>query len=378
MDPPSQDSTKNKEKRIINIHKEEDKPILKKPVPININTGTRDSREEEKCSSSKSTPIMPINLKDYSTSIQLPPALNGYTKTQPQPVHIVKKTESPQIVHINQAPKSTHEIKVPEITKVHNIEAKEAHARAEKKRETDINLLGIMNSKNGLPFTVGTKIYTNKEVVGIAEDMHHEFKHFKTMDIGYLEILIEKYVTSFLNSQGGTLYLGIDDRGHALGVRLDRKMFDEIAIAFDRKLKHFTPPVRADQYQIRANYIYDKRNGLYVTDHYIIEIEIKKGDPSDLYFNDKKDSFIRKQASSILLQPAAIKDEIIARTKRQMSRNLVGLLKDSGFEESLKRQSKTDLEDIKTILEQKIHFIENLILEDEGAYDEHLKKLERL
>jgi len=44
----------------------------------------------------------------------------------------------------------------------------------------------------------------------------------------------------------------------------------------------------------------------------------------------------------------------------------------------LKRQSKEDLEEIKIIFEQKIKFINNLILADEGAYDEHLQKLERL
>jgi len=274
-------------------------------------------KEEEKTSSNQI-----VNIKEYSTANQLPSALNGYAKPKPVsvPVSVLanvnintpKKAEPVQIVHVNHQsnkPPPIQEIKpiTTEVPRVQNIEAVETQVRLEKKRETDVNLLGILNSKNGLPFTIGTKIYIYKETVDIAENMHHEFKHFKITSIDYIEGLIEKYVTSFLNSQGGTLYLGINDDGLALGIRLDRKLFDEIAIAFDRKLKHFTPPVRADQYQIRANYIYDKRAGTYLTDHYILEIEIKKGDPADLYFNDKKDSFIRKQASSIVLQPAAIK-----------------------------------------------------------------------
>ncbi len=286
---------------------------IKRITPIN--------KEEEKTSSTQTPQIV-----NYSTISQLPTALNGYAKTKPISVPVVanvntiintpKRIEPVQIVHVNhqqqqqnQKSQPIQEIKpiVTEVPKVQTVEAAENQIRLEKKRETDVNLLGILNSKNGLPFTVGTKIYIYKERVEMAENMHHEFKHFKTTSIDYIEGLIEKYVTSFLNSQGGTLYLGINDDGLALGIRLDRKLFDEIVVAFDRKLKHFTPPVRADQYHIRANYIYDKRYGTYLTDHYVLEIEIKRGDPADLYFNDKKDSFIRKQASSIILQPNAIK-----------------------------------------------------------------------
>ena len=160
-------------------------------------------------------------------------------------------------------------------------------------------------TSNDIPLMTDSKIYLFGERVDINENRQNEFKCFRSHF--NLEELIEKYVCSFLNSKGGTLYLGINDDGIACGVRMDRKSLDDLSITFDRKLKGFSPPVRADQYSIRANYMYDNKKQDFVKDFYVIEIQIVQGDPCELYFTDKNGCYIRKQASSIFLQPNGIK-----------------------------------------------------------------------
>ena len=194
-----------------------------------------------------------------------------------------------------------------EVPKIYDVETIESQMKSHNASEPPIELNGHAEPENNQSILYGTRTYYAGEKTDITENMQNEFKYFKSLSISYLEDLIEKYVCSFLNSKGGTLYLGITDDGTVHGIKLTRRNLDEISVAFDRKLKNFTPPIRADQYCIKANFVKDRRSNSSIRDLYIMEIEIKQGDPSDLYFTDMKECFIRKQASSILLQPAAIK-----------------------------------------------------------------------
>jgi predicted HTH transcriptional regulator len=44
---------------------------------------------------------------------------------------------------------------------------------------------------------------------------------------------VQHYVNAFLNSDGGTLYFGIDDDGRVLGVPLNRKQRDHLRLRID-------------------------------------------------------------------------------------------------------------------------------------------------
>jgi predicted HTH transcriptional regulator len=45
----------------------------------------------------------------------------------------------------------------------------------------------------------------------IIEDRHHEFKNFRDIINNSITAVVMKYIASFLNSEGGVLYIGIDD-----------------------------------------------------------------------------------------------------------------------------------------------------------------------
>ena len=160
--------------------------------------------------------------------------------------------------------------------------------------------------KYDIPFSYGSKVYHYGDQVDVNENNENEFKCFRTNCYEHMEMLIEKYVCSFLNSNGGTIYLGVTDEGKVIGLRLDRRFLNELSEAFSQKLREFYPRVSSTQYSITANQLRNK-NGWPSRDWYVIQIRVEPGDPTELYFNDRKESFIRKQASSIFLPPMAIK-----------------------------------------------------------------------
>jgi len=46
-----------------------------------------------------------------------------------------------------------------------------------------------------------------------------------------------------LNTEGGTLYFGIEDDGKVTGCRLDRKSIDELRSKMSQTMRRFYPPV---------------------------------------------------------------------------------------------------------------------------------------
>lgn len=49
------------------------------------------------------------------------------------------------------------------------------------------------------------------EQLKIVEDRTHEFKMFKEKDPKRIATLVLEYISAFLNSDGGSIYLGIND-----------------------------------------------------------------------------------------------------------------------------------------------------------------------
>ena len=45
--------------------------------------------------------------------------------------------------------------------------------------------------------------------------------------------MIERYISAFLNTNGGTLYFGISDNGIINGIKLSRKNIDDLKLKVD-------------------------------------------------------------------------------------------------------------------------------------------------
>ncbi|KAJ7399331.1 Schlafen family member 13 [Pitangus sulphuratus] len=60
------------------------------------------------------------------------------------------------------------------------------------------------------------------EVLGFTETTHIEFKEYSTMNIlEYMNKTLPKYVSAFANTEGGYLFLGVDDNGKVAGTHIN-------------------------------------------------------------------------------------------------------------------------------------------------------------
>ncbi|KAM8796054.1 schlafen-like protein 1 [Eudromia elegans] len=68
--------------------------------------------------------------------------------------------------------------------------------------------------------------------------------------LGTLKHHVRKYVCAFLNSEGGSLFVGVEDTGFVHGVRCGHREEDRIRLLVDSILKGFKPQVFPDTYSL--------------------------------------------------------------------------------------------------------------------------------
>ena len=84
------------------------------------------------------------------------------------------------------------------------------------------------------------------------EDRHTEFKsllssHHVEERVSWL---VEKNVCAYANSEGGWLYVGVDDSGVVEGLWLDKRKRDELKRRVDSVMHHMSPPIDTQLYHI--------------------------------------------------------------------------------------------------------------------------------
>lgn len=149
--------------------------------------------------------------------------------------------------------------------------------------------------------------YIQGKELKIFEDRHNEFKDTKAknFDISMACQNIATYVSAFLNTEGGKIYYGISDSGVVSGIKLVRRTRDLFTQSLDGILNRFDPPLRPDLYKITYQPVY-AANHEPLNNTYIIEIEVKQGYSSDIYFTHKKEAYIRRDSSVNLLKGPAL------------------------------------------------------------------------
>jgi hypothetical protein len=84
------------------------------------------------------------------------------------------------------------------------------------------------------------------KLVDLYENQFVEFKRLKGL---HLQMILN-YICGFLNSFGGSLYIGIADDGYVKGITLSRQDIDQFQVDLDRCLRLFHPRVFPDQIQL--------------------------------------------------------------------------------------------------------------------------------
>lgn len=75
---------------------------------------------------------------------------------------------------------------------------------------------------------------------------------FKDKDPHRISALVLEYISAFLNSDGGSIYLGINDESIVHGIEVDQKWLDKFKLAVDSDGRnHLTPPLIPQKYSLR-------------------------------------------------------------------------------------------------------------------------------
>ena len=172
-----------------------------------------------------------------------------------------------------------------------------------------------MNIKN-IPLKQRTFFYKNEELI-YGEDLYIEFKNYKFPFSNQNVDEIKKQICGFLNSKGGRIYIGIDDKKIIKGIQLEYKKLDEIRNNIINYTFEFFPKCRINKIEVYFIPIKNENNS-YIKNLYIIKIIIHQGDTNQLYSIIEKGgfiSFMRLSGQCVNLTAQEIRNEIINRNK---------------------------------------------------------------
>ena len=128
---------------------------------------------------------------------------------------------------------------------------------------------------------------------------------------------------SFLNSEGGRLYMGINEQNIVKGIILDYKKRDVLRNFLVNLTYDFYPKCRLDKILVYFIPIKDINTLNFIQKKYIIKIRIHPGDPHVLYsmFSKGYHSTIRRNGICYELNSTEISDEIIKRDEKKYINN---------------------------------------------------------
>ncbi|XP_032900650.1 LOW QUALITY PROTEIN: schlafen-like protein 1 [Amblyraja radiata] len=109
---------------------------------------------------------------------------------------------------------------------------------------------------------------------------------------------VRKYVCAFLNSEGGSLFVGVNDDGTVCGVECNHKDEDRVRLLIDSILKGFKPPLFPNSYSISfLPVIKDGDTGLFLK---VVRLTVRtpgKDGEILLYETDQGEVYIRRDGS---------------------------------------------------------------------------------
>eukprot|EP01122_Echinamoeba_exundans_P011805 TRINITY_DN4818_c0_g1_i1.p1 TRINITY_DN4818_c0_g1~~TRINITY_DN4818_c0_g1_i1.p1 ORF type:complete len:1288 (+),score=282.63 TRINITY_DN4818_c0_g1_i1:108-3971(+) len=152
------------------------------------------------------------------------------------------------------------------------------------------------------------RFYVLGDSIAVEEDREHEFKAVQQTK-NPLQAISEhckKYINAFLNTDGGTMYFGVEDDGRLVGVPLDRKTRDMIRLKIDGIVSQnhpqvdphlisvdFVPVLHPESRAHAKEILRDSRD---VVRRFVVEVKIMKG-TSPVYTNGDSTAYFRRSGS---------------------------------------------------------------------------------
>ena len=235
--------------------------------------------------------------------------------------------------------------------KIENVEEKKmdvSDSSEEEEEEEEINtpkkIIEEIKELRKLPLKERIYFYKEEQLIQ-DEDEYTEFKNYYFPLGKTQKDELKRQFCSFINSNGGRLYIGINDLRVIKGVVTNEKV-----TRYEEKIKDlirgFSPPIDGNEFiKFYAIPIKNNQNGKIIDNLFVFKIIIKKGDPYKLYSISSKEfiSSIRIQGQSVNLTAEEIHKEIIERKKKKIE------LKDNN-----KLEEEFDMSDPAPFISQKI------------------------
>ena len=186
------------------------------------------------------------------------------------------------------------------------------------------------------------------ELIKEDEDEYIEYKNYYfPLDEEHKKEL-ERQFCAFLNTNGGRIYIGINDKKMVKGVSIREKI-----VFYEKKIlglaNNFFPKIKPENYfKFYAIPIRDKNNGRIINNLFIFKILIKKGEQTKLYyvFNNILNISIRQAGQCPNLKASEIHEKIIERKNMEFKNNLI-------------KEENLDMDDPAPFINQKIIDNEN-------------------
>ena len=195
--------------------------------------------------------------------------------------------------------------------------------------------------------------YKNEQIID-DEDLLTEFKNYYFPLGKFQSEELSRQFCSFLNSDGGRLYIGINDDKSVKGVVAygNIKNYEE---KLTNLVKHFYPKIEKDYFKFYAIPVKNNQTGEIINNLFVFKIRIKKGDPAILYSISDKGlkSAIRLQGQCANLTAEEIHKEIIERNKHKNILNNRIIEEDNEMDDPLPIINPKNLDNVKIIKQTK-------------------------
>ncbi|XP_071084409.1 uncharacterized protein [Haliotis cracherodii] len=112
---------------------------------------------------------------------------------------------------------------------------------------------------------------------------------------------VGKSVCAFLNTNGGTVFIGVDNHGNVVGVVGDQQEEDRQRLTINQVIESITPPVLSNLYSIDFVPVLNESES-FTSNQKVIEVKVKDpGDHGDLYLY-LGDPFIHRDGSVQMME----------------------------------------------------------------------------
>jgi len=151
-----------------------------------------------------------------------------------------------------------------------------------------------INELKGIPLKERKYLYLYEDLNDKKNDNTIYVNYSLPFDKAIIDELKRIYC-GFLNGQGGSIYMGIDDMGIVKGLNLDYKLRDTIRNELVNYTYDFFPKCRIDKINVDFIEIKSAINKNKIKNLYAIKIKVMPGEPYNLYSLTSKEGFISTQ-----------------------------------------------------------------------------------